>query len=244
MTPIRRCAALGALCASLAAPAAGQEWHGQFTLYGWFPTIEGEQERKDGRPRVQIDAKDILEALDFAFMGAGEIRRDQIGFLFDVDYARLSSSGETGDRIPISASIKTTVAFATAAAAWRFYERDRRFFETYSGIRAYNTEADFETSIGRFSRGVSASARWVDPIVGLRAFVPVTERFSVTAFGDVGGTSTDELSWELYGGLNYAFSDRWAGVLGYRYMSITHDANELSLDINLQGPLLGVTYVF
>jgi opacity protein-like surface antigen len=239
-----RLAAVSVLCASLAVPAWAQEWHGQATIYGWFPVIEGEQEREDGEPRVQIDAKQVLEALDMAFMAAGEIRRDKLGFLFDVNYARLSSSGETGDRIPVAANMKTTVSFATAAAAWRFYERERRFFEAYGGIRAYNTEASFQLQVGRFSPDFSASARWVDPIVGLRAFVPISERWSVTGFGDVGGTGGGDYSWELYGGLNYAFSDRWAGVLGYRYMSITHDANELSLDVNLQGPLFGVTYMF
>ena len=53
-----------------------------------------------------------------------------------------------------------------------------------------------------------------------------------------------DLSWEVYGGANYAFADPWAGTIGYRYMSILYEADKATLDIDVQGPVLGITYKF
>ena len=38
---------------------------------------------------------------------------------------------------------------------------------------------------------------------------------------------------------------RWAGTIGYRYVSIEKEVTErAALDINIQGPLFGITYKF
>ena len=56
---------------------------------------------------------------------------------------------------------------------------------------------------------------------------------------------SSDLSWQVYGGATYAFSDRWAAAVGYRYLSILYQATERAkLDIDIQGPLLGISYRF
>ena len=86
---------------------------------------------------------------------------------------------------------------------------------------------------------------WVDPIIGLRGAYPLNDRFSVSGRADIGGFGVgSELTWQAYGGVNYAFTDAWYGTLGYRYMSIDYEADRLTLDIDLHGPLIGVTYQF
>ena len=55
--------------------------------------------------------------------------------------------------------------------------------------------------------------------------MPLSERWTVSGFADVGGfDGSSDLSWEVYGGANYAFAERWAGTIGYRYMSILYEA--------------------
>lgn len=78
------------------------------------------------------------------------------------------------------------------------------------------------------NRGLSTGAglSWTDGIVGVRGAVPLTERWSMSGFADVGGfDSGSDLSWEIYGGGNYAFSSAWEGAIGYRYMSIKYQVN-------------------
>ena len=49
----------------------------------------------------------------------------------------------------------------------------------------------------------------------------LNDRWSLAGFADYGGfDGADDQSWELYGGANYAFAERWQGTFGYRYVSI------------------------
>jgi hypothetical protein len=44
--------------------------------------------------------------------------------------------------------------------------------------------------------------------------------------------------------LDYSFTDPLAGRLGYRYMSIDNDDSGPRLDLDLSGPLVGLTWTF
>jgi opacity protein-like surface antigen len=233
----------------LATPAAAQQagsgWTGQATVYGWLPAVNGAQEGPDGSPIIDLNKNDVLSRLDMAFMGVAEIRKDRFGLLLDVVYADLSNDGEwLQGRVQTSSAL--TLGMYTLAAAYRVHEADRSFADLYAGARFFDTDLSFGIATDRFGREADVSLDWADPIVGVRGAMPLSERWSVSGFADVGGFDAgSDLSWELYGGLNYAFTDDWAGVVGYRYMSILYEASDRAqLDIDIQGPVLGVTYRF
>ncbi|MER2508522.1 MAG: hypothetical protein ABTQ27_07145 [Amaricoccus sp.] len=239
----------GLTAAVLALPAQaqglGNGWSGQFTLYGWIPSISGSQQGRDGEPLIDLDSQSILSALDGAFMGAAEFRKDKFTLLLDAVYADLSADGNwVQDRVKTSAG--TQLGVYTVAAAYRVYELDRRAVDLYAGSRFFDTSLSF--GIATDNRGVSRDAdlSWADPIVGIRGTLPLSEKWSLSGFADVGGFDADtDMSWELFGAANYAFADRWAGVLGYRYMSILYEASDRAkLDLAVQGPVIGVTYKF
>jgi hypothetical protein len=235
-----------ALLAVSASPLAAQEWSGSFTLYGWFPVIEGAQEGPDGQPIVDLDAKDILEALDMAFMATGQLRRDRFGVLFDVAYTDLSSDAEARPPFTASASVGTTVWFATLAGTYRLQGDDASFVDLYAGARYFDVRADLDVSLldDRVRRTVDADAHWIDPIIGVQSRYPFAERWSLYGFGDVGGFDVgSNLTWQAYSGVNYAFSDAFAGNLGLRYMSIDYE-DDVTIDVELYGPVFGLTYRF
>jgi opacity protein-like surface antigen len=73
------------------------------------------------------------------------------------------------------------------------------------------------------------------------------ERFAVTGLADVGGFgigSSSRLTWQVQGTLDYAFTDRVIGRLGYRYMSIDYVGSDLSMDVKIHGPIIGLTWTF
>ena len=61
--------------------------------------------------------------------------------------------------------------------------------------------------------------------------------------GGFGIDGSSDLTWQAYTGVNYAFTEKIAGNLGYRYMSIDYD-DEIKLDVDIYGPVLGVTWRF
>jgi opacity protein-like surface antigen len=227
---------------------------GSLTFYGWLPSMQGAQEAPDGDPFVDLDSADVLDALDFAFMGAAEIRRGRIGLAFDIEYTDLGADG-TAERTlipgvdPASAKVDTKMLMATGAVAYRFFEENRRWADVYGGVRAYNVESDFTLRVpatgGEESR--DSKVTWVDGIVGLRGHAPLGERFGVTGLADIGGFgigSSSDFTWQVQGTVDYAFTDRLIGRLGYRYLSIDRDSGDLSLDVDVFGPLIGVTWTF
>jgi opacity protein-like surface antigen len=222
-----------------------QGWSGQATIYGWLPVINGSQEGPDGQPLVDLDTSDILSALDMAFMGAAELRKDKFGLLFDAVYADLSTDGSWIQN-RVQTEVGTKVGFYTAAVSYRVYEADRTFVDVYGGARYFDTRVTFELSATNLGRSFSESLTWTDGIVGMRGGMPLSERWSISGFADVGGfDSGSDLSWEVYGGANYAFTERWAGIIGYRYVSIEKEVTDrAALDIDIQGPLFGITYKF
>jgi opacity protein-like surface antigen len=249
MKSFHRTTAVGALCAALATPAAwaqdwAQGWSGEFTLYGWLPVINGSQQGRDGEPLVDLDTSDVLSRLDMAFMGAGEVRKDRWGLLFDAVYVDLSSDGEwLQGRVETSTGVK--VGMYTLAAAYRVYE-DKGFVDVYGGGRYFDTTMSFGIATDRRGRSGEVTLDWADPIVGVRGGWPISERWSLSGFGDVGGfDGSSDLSWELYAGANFDFSEHWRGTIGYRYLSVLYQATDrATLDLTIQGPLFGVAYMF
>lgn len=222
-----------------------QGWTGQATLYAWLPAITGAQQAPDGEPLVNLDNADVLEAIDMAFMGAAEARRGKVGFLFDAVYADLSQKG-TWVQGRLDTKVGTKLGVYSAAAFYRVHEADRTFVDVYAGARYFDTQTTFELNTVRADHSRDVDISWTDGIVGLRGGMPLSERWSLSGRADVGGfNAASDLSWQIYGGANYAFSDHWTGTIGYRYMSIEYAAtDDAKLDIDVQGPLFGITYVF
>ncbi len=241
-----RSLATAALLAAGVSPLAAQEWTGNFTLYGWLPVIEGAQEGPDGQPIVSLDAKDILEALDLAFMATGQVHNDRFGAMFDVVYTDLSSDAKAKSPFTAKASIGTTVWFATLAGTYRLTGDDDNFVGVYGGVRYFDASADLKVALlsDRIRRNVNADADWVDPIIGIQGRYPFAERWSLYGFGDVGGFDVgSNLTWQAYSGVNYEFNDAFAGNLGFRFMSIDYE-DDVTIDIELYGPVFGLTYRF
>jgi opacity protein-like surface antigen len=97
------------------------------------------------------------------------------------------------------------------------------------------------------SNSRSSSVNWVDGLVGVRGHAPLGERFGVTGLADVGGFgigSSSDLTRQMQGAVDYALTDRFVARLGYRYISIDHDDSDLTMDVNIFGPLICATGTF
>lgn len=245
-------ACLAALAATLPAAASAQMapgWEGHVTLYGWLPTVDGSQTGPSGGPneipRIDLDAESIFDALDFAFMGSAELRRGQFGLLFDVVYADLSTDGRTA-RLGLDAEVGTKLGMFTAAGLYRVYDAPNAgTVDLLAGIRPTWVDADFTLELPNRQVQRRTTESWVDPLVGVKGTLPLNDRFSVAGIADVGGFSIgSNLTWELIGTLSYAFNDRFHLVGGYRFLSIDYEASDLELDIDVKGPVIGISYHF
>ena len=84
-------------------------------------------------------------------------------------------------------------------------------------------------------------------VIGVRGGVPISDRWSARGFADVGGFglgNSSELSWQVGGFVNYAFNERWSADIGYRFLSVEKEINDLDTTLELSGPLIGISARF
>jgi hypothetical protein len=91
------------------------------------------------------------------------------------------------------------------------------------------------------------STWWIDPLIGLRARADLTESVSLTLAGNIGGFdigSASQFSWEAIAFLTLRLSDRTSLAAGYRGIGINRGKSDVSVDIVMHGPLIGLLFAF
>ena len=87
---------------------------------------------------------------------------------------------------------------------------------------------------------------WWDPVIGLRGRMPLTKKLSANGFADIGGFGAgSEFTWEVFGGLDYAFTDTISANAGFRYLSIDYEtSSKADVKMEIYGPVIGMTVRF
>jgi hypothetical protein len=113
-------------------------WSFMLEPYGWAMGLDGDVDVK-GLPAVNIDidAKKILQHLDWGIFARGEIRKGRWGLLGDGFYAKLSGVGDLGGVLYSSGSLTVKQGLAQLALAYRIIDDRRGFLDFYAGAR-YN----------------------------------------------------------------------------------------------------------
>jgi opacity protein-like surface antigen len=240
-----------ALAACLApADARTQELHGGATLYGWLPGLDADITSSRGSisASTSVSARNVLDALNFAFMAAGEVHYGRFGLLQDFVYSDLGTSGNLSGPLTSKVNVDTTLLISTTAVAYRAYEKGGWLVEPYAGARYVDLEQDVKITGGGplgLERAASVDLNWWDPVIGVRGRAPITQRLSAGAFVDIGGFGAgSQFSWEVYAGLDYAVTDHVSGVAGFRYLSIDYEDGGADLKLDTYGPVLGATLRF
>ena len=115
-----------------------------------------------------------------------------------------------------------------------------------AGFRVNSVALDLSLSPGLLpAQRLGVSETWVDPLIGGRARVGITDRWFATAFADVGGfRAGSDLTWQALATLGYQFNERWSVEGGWRYVAIEKTIEGHNVETNFSGPLLGFTARF
>jgi hypothetical protein len=96
-------------------------------------------------------------------------------------------------------------------------------------------------------RNIDADADWIDPLVGLRLGIDVTEGLSLSVLGDMGGFdigSASKFSWKANALLSWQLSESWALVAGYEALNLQREKGGAEIDLTMHGPMVGLTFQF
>ncbi|MDM0035888.1 hypothetical protein QTI33_27390 [Variovorax sp. J22P271] len=218
-------AALAGLpAAAQTGPATGDAWQFEFVPYLWLAGIRSDL-KLGPLPgnTVSVNASSILQALDFGAMGTLEARKGAWGGLLDVQYVKLGVGNQLAGGLLGGYDVKFEQTIATLAGFYRVVEGPVAI-DLLGGVRYVDarTRVDIAPSLRGLGRRIEDSAGSTDALLGVRAIVPVGDKWSLLAHLDAGDGGSSS-SWQAIAGASYQYSPTTALKVGYRYLSYKRD---------------------
>jgi hypothetical protein len=192
---------------------------------------------------------DLLSHLDGApFMGSGEVRYGQLGFLVDAIHLPVSTTITTHDIFYQGGTAELAANEGTGVALYRVVEDPVQFADAGLGFRAWGFSSRVALNPGLLPGvSVTPSGSWTDPLIGARYHRDLGNGFSLTAYGDFGGFGVGaHVDWQVLGTVDYSLSPSWNLHLGYRSLNfnITGSEGRFGFNVHLRGPMIAGTFRF
>jgi len=241
---------------------AESAWEFQVTPYLWAISMDGNVTVKGLEADVDLSFHDIWDELNFGFMLAYEARKGNWGLWGDTIYANLGDTNVSGGpRGKINIDPTVNVFWQGLGGYYRLGTWDLAdapgkkkpsvTVDTYFGLRYtyLDLKLDFNGVFQGRVNDVSENKSWVEPLLGVRTIWDLSERWTATLAGDIGGVAFgSDFAWDAFGLIGYRFNlfgDKNARFLaGYRALSQDYtDGNgrdKFKWDVTLHGPILGL----
>jgi hypothetical protein len=250
-----------AVCSAAEVPTVVEPddaWQVSFIPYLWITEVHGNVRIGDRSASIDVGFDEVFDLLGsgdlLGGMGYLEARRDRLILFADAT----GSVVRTKQDVPVGkADLAADFATLELGLGWRVY----RGFGAISvdalvGGR-YNylyTSIDVTTERGRSGAGRSTTVDFVDPFVGGRWAVQLTDAVSLLFRADIGGFGAgSQLAWSLLGGFRY--ETPWSvgparvnAFAAYKVYDFDYDSGsgsaEPSIAEEYRGPALGLGAAF
>ncbi len=260
-----RCLVAAAAClpaaSALAEGPAADAWQFSITPYIWATALDGNLALHGNAAKVDASFIDILQGTDsiIGLEGHLEVRKGNWGAYFDGLYTRLGVDDAPTPRATID--VVNEMAILEAAAFYRFGPWPLEIspdatrtgtpslsIEPYAGARYTYLSLDVTINDPILPLGDKGSEDWVDPIIGTRVIVDLSESWQLFLGGDVGGFGVgSEFTWSVLGLVGYRFlmfgSDATV-VAGYKALYQDYENGDFVWDMTLHGPITGLVVKF
>lgn len=238
-----------------------QEGHGpkkilQVTPYLWAAGLEGDISPFRRLPTVntQKSFSDVMEKLHLGGFLNVWGRSDNFVLSGDIMYVNTIDSRTIGPLPPlpgvapgttVNGSVDTKQFMATFQGGYRVYKNDGFTIDALAGGRFWQISNEVTVSAGNLSRSYSEHFNWLDPVIGTRVFVPVSDKLSVQGHADIGGFGVgSDFTWSALATLNYTVTDYASLSAGYKSLTVDYSNDGYTYDVQLRGPVLGATFRF
>jgi len=259
------------LCGAISTPILAQThgqpgaWRYSGSVYGYLPSVGGKTRfpAPAGASTVDVSAEQILNSLDFAFMGMLHAHNGRWGVFSDLIYLDASADragsrdftiGNTAIPAGTSASLGLQVKGLvwTVAGEYRVLPDPRLTIDLLGGARLFSLKQELGYAIsgslgpmapaGRAGTLEVKATLW-DAIVGAKGRMVLGgpgSRWSMPFHVDI-GTGESKLTWQAAAGLSYAYS--WGELTAlWRYLDYDMKSGQSIRNFHFNGPMLGATF--
>lgn len=167
-------------------------WALQITPYMWAAGLKGDISPFRRAPTIGVEKSfsDVLDHLNFGGFVNIWGRYDRFVFSGDVMYVDTTDGHASGPLPPVgpvppgtivSGEVDTKQFTATLQGGYRIVDTPGFTLDALAGARIWYVSNDVTVSALGLSRSYGESFGWVDPVIGARAFLSLTEKFSLRA---------------------------------------------------------------
>ena len=238
------------------------DWRFIFQSQWWLPLrIKGPVEVGSTSTDMNIDLRTLLEDLNFVIEGGFELTNDQWSFLVWGVYLNVGTDVSTtlagGATFDTSLDFKMTIVDMVVAyrvGDWPLESSDTASLnlDLLAGLIVWDTDLEIrERGPLGFDPGISEQDAWVDFIIGGRIGFNISDKFSASLRGEVGGFgigSSSDLTWNITLVGEYKLSSKVGVIAGYRYLDVDWEqgsgSSRIGYDWAIHGPILGVNIHF
>jgi opacity protein-like surface antigen len=231
--------------ALVSTPAVAAEWKHEFAPYVWGSAMEGTVGIGPVSAEAEMSFSDILDDLEFGFMGAYRASRDRYSIAVDAIYMGLGAT-EKGPGGALKADIDVDQIGLEADFGYAVGERVTLF----GGLRYVSLDAELRVT-GPLGNELTASEEqdWVDPVVGAIYSWPFADQWTLNLRGDIGGFGVgSDFAWQGMATLRWQFSPRTSLGIAYRYLDMDYEdgkgSDYFKYDMATSGPAMGVIFTF
>jgi len=238
--------------------SGSDEWEFMIAPYLWAIGLDGEQTVKGNTSDIDMSFGDILDMANFAAQFRFEAKKGKWGLFIDPLYASLSADADIG---PLDVDVDIDMAIVELGGFYRFHEWasvDDQYksiaFDLLGGVRYTYMGVDMEIKGGGplgADIDIDEDVDWLDPFIGLRCQVGLTEKLSLNLRGDIGGFDigdASDVAWKLVAMVGYQLKPNTTLYVGYGALDMDYDdgsgADLFEYDVNTSGPVIGVAFQF
>jgi len=228
-----------------AAPLHAEGWTHEFAPYLWGAGMDGTAGVRDVTADVNQSFGDIVENLEFGFMGMYRGTRDRYSITVDTVYMGLGAV-ERGPGGLLKADIDLDQLALEVDGGYEVFDR----FVVFGGLRYNDIDAKVKTTgVLDVVRQAKGSESWVDPLVGAHYTIPFNDQWSANLRGDIGGFGIgSDFAWQGVATLRWQATPGLGVVAAYRYIAMDYDSGSgndyFKYDMAMSGPALGVVFTF
>jgi hypothetical protein len=225
-------------------PSSTEGWRVRATPYLWGSSLKGRVGIRDRSADVDASFADLFRELNFGFMALVEASNGRFTALTDLVYMNLSDEHATPGPLFSSADVIYKSFLLSPQAGYRMAGSESSFVDILGGIRFWHLDGDLKFEPGLLDAiELSNNRNWVDGIFGLRGKHRLTQTWSLSGYGDIGGGGSN-LTYQLVGSASADISRRLALVFGYRYLNVVYNKDAFLFDTVMGGPIIGLTFKF
>lgn len=228
---------------------SGDDWSFNISPYVWAASLEGSIAPFPRAPTADVDVSfnDIFQHLDLAGMVFAEVRYQRFAAYTDLVYTSISADADTPFGILFDdIDAENEIFIGTFGGSYRVVETENASFALLAGARVWSVDTEVRLDGALLpDQKFQNDESWADPMIGMHGHYRFDNGIFVTTFSHVGGFGVgSHLTWDTFGALGYQFNESISAVAGYRHLEVDYDRNGFVFDVELSGPVIGMTMRF